>query len=396
MVCALIEDPNKNASWPRYSEEELEAVTQVLRSGQVNQWTGEHVFSFQKDYANYCQAEHAIAVANGSLALELALRALRVSKGDDVIVTSRSFIASASSIVLCGANPVFADVDANSQNISAATIAPLITKRTKAIICVHLAGWPCNMQEILSLAKDHNLLVIEDCAQAHGAEIDGKPVGSFGDAAAFSFCQDKIISTGGEGGMVLFRDGMPRQWANSYKDHGKKLECFTDSSSKSPTFSYVHDDIGTNFRMTEMQAVIGRIQLGKLDEWNVLRRHNAMIWQDALGQTGCLRTPSPPKEIKHAYYKYYAFVCPEKLKENVSRIDILSALKAENINVSSGSCPEIYREKAFSNYEVSTRPVAHELGQTSLMFEVHPTLSEHGLRKKAELARDIISRFSQT
>jgi len=189
-------------SWPYYAPDEVQAVTDVLLSGKVNYWTGQVSRQFEQAYADYLGVKHTIAVANGTLALDLAWVALGIGQGDEVIVTSRTFLASVSSIVLAGAKPVFADVDVDSQNITVDTIKAVLTPKTKAIICVHLAGWPCDMPAIMAFAREHNLYVIEDCAQAHGAQINGQAIGSFGDIAAFSFCQDKIMSTGGEGGLV--------------------------------------------------------------------------------------------------------------------------------------------------------------------------------------------------
>ena len=212
-----------NTTWPRFDEEEIYAAEQVLRSGKVNYWTGEEGKIFEKEFAEYVGVKHGIAVANGTVALELALEALGIAEGDEVIVPSRTFIASASAVVMRGAVPKIADIDPVSQNISVKSIRDQISPRTKAIIVVHLGGWPCEMDEILAIARNHNLFVIEDCAQAHGASYKGKRVGSFGDIAAFSFCQDKIMTTAGEGGMVVTNN--PTLWkrAWSFKDHGERL-----------------------------------------------------------------------------------------------------------------------------------------------------------------------------
>lgn len=377
-------------SWPFYDQDEIEAVVNILASGKVNQWTGDHVARFETAFQTYSQVPHAIAVANGTVALELALRALGIGPGDEVIVTSRSFVASASCTLLVGATPVFADIDRDSQNITAETIVPLISNKTKAIIPVHLAGWPCDMDAIMKLGREHNLLVIEDCAQAVGARWNGKPVGSFGHAATVSFCQDKIISTGGEGGLVMFQDATPAQWARSYKDHGKALQAMAAHGPGS-AFRYVHEQPGTNYRMTEMQAAIGLVQLGKLDDWIETRQSNARVWREHLGKLSCLRIPWPSDSAHHAFYKFYAFVEPEQLGAGYSRDTILSALDDIGVRAFSGSCPEIYREKAFVDVNVKPHPVAQELGQTSLMFEVHPTLKYDEHRDTAERVASLIS-----
>jgi dTDP-4-amino-4,6-dideoxygalactose transaminase len=362
-----------------YADDEIAAVQQVLASGKVNYWTGTEGREFEREYAAYVGVDHGIALANGSVALELALRALHIGAGDEVIVTPRTFIASASSIVICGAAPVFADVDPDSQNITAETIAPHINSRTRAIILVHLAGWPCDMAPILELAKQRDLKIIEDCAQAHGATYDGRPVGSFGDVAAFSFCQDKIITTGGEGGMLVTRSRSLWEKAWSFKDHGKSHAAIFDrkSASNGP-FNWVHESFGSNYRMTEMQAAIGRIQLRKLDDWITQRRANAQVLIERLSTIPALRIPTPEIRMHHAYYKFYAFVNTRQLRPGWGRDRILTAINRLDVPCFGGSCSEVYREVAFkhSPFRRDVRlPVAAELGDTSLMFPVHPTMT---------------------
>ncbi len=376
-------------AWPFYAEDEIEAVASVLRSGKVNQWTGPEVFAFQDACAKRFNGGHGIALANGSLALELPLRAFGIGPGDEVIVTPRSFMASASCVNLVGATPVFADVERDSGNIGPAGIEAVITDRTRAIIPVHLAGWPVDMHGVMDLAARHDLIVIEDCAQSHGAEIGGKPVGSFGHAAAFSFCQDKIMSTGGEGGFTSFRDRDLWQWAWSYKDHGKSWDK-VNSPPAQPGFRWLHDSIGTNWRLTGPQAAIGLAQLAKLDEWRALRTRNAQIWIDALEGVEGIRIPSVPQGHVHAYYKLYVYVDAGDGSERL-RNEILSRAAAAGLRLFSGSCSEIYLEEAFSDMERPDLPVARELGKTSLMMEVHPTLRPDLLRHRADLLARIAS-----
>ena len=253
--------------WPVYAEDEIAAVAAILRSGKVNALHhGEQTRAFEQAFAERCNASHAIAVANGTLALELALRALGVGAGDEVVVPARSFMASASCVAAAGAIPVFADVDPDTQTLTANTIASALTPRTRAIIVVHLAGWPAAMQEIMVLARAMGLFVIEDCAQAHGAMHDDFPVGACSDAAAFSFCTDKIISTGGEGGMLVLHDHLLWERAWAYKDHGKSPHAGAVIGPPG-TFRWLHGSLGSNYRMTEMQAAIGLCQLTKLDGW---------------------------------------------------------------------------------------------------------------------------------
>ena len=364
------------APWPKFSGDEMNAVRRVLASGRVNYWTGTECREFEREFADYHGVRHAVALANGTLALELALKVVGIGKGAEVIVTPRSYFASASSIVLAGARPVFADVDADSQNLTVDSITAVMTPRTKAILPVHLAGWPCNMPAIMELAQKHDLRVIEDCAQAHGARIDGQLVGSFGDVAAFSFCQDKIMSTAGEGGMLLTNDQSLWSAAWSFKDHGKSWERVHANDHPPLGFRWLHDSFGSNWRMIEIQGAIGRLQLKKLVGWVEKRRSNAERLAVGLQDIGALRIPLPSTRAYHSYYKFYAFVRPERLRPEWTRDRILVALEAEGIPGLSGSCPEIYREEAFSSEGYPTLPVARVLGETSLMLPVHPTLAE--------------------
>jgi len=362
--------------WPNFAEDEVEAVATVLRSGRVNYWTGVEGREFEKEFASYVGTSHAIALANGTIALELALLALGIGPGDDVLVTSRTFIASASAVVMRGARPVMVDVDRYSQNVTAETLHAALTPNTKAIIAVHLAGWPCDMDPIMALADEHGLKVIEDCAQAHGARYKGRPVGALGDVAAFSFCQDKIMSTGGEGGMLVTNDAEVWRRAWEFKDHGKSYDAVYNREH--PTgFRWLHESFGTNWRMTEMQSAIGRVQLRKLPHWVQRRRANADILTKAFLKIPALRVTLPPEEIFHSYYKHYAFVRPQHLKAGWDRDRISGAITARGIPCFSGSCSEIYLEKAFDLPGLRPErrlPVAQELGETSLMFLVHPTL----------------------
>jgi len=370
-------------SWPSYSQEEIEAVTRVLQSGKVNYWTGNECQSFESEFAQFCNAKYAIALANGTLALDLALKALNINAGDEVIVTSRTFIASVSAIVNTGATPIFADVDLDSQNTTPESIKGKISKKTKAIVCVHLAGWPCQMDEIMTIANEFGLYVIEDCAQAHGAKYKDKPVGSIGHIGCWSFCQDKIMSTGGEGGMVATNDEFLWRSMWAYKDHGKSYEAVYEREHPEG-FRWLHESFGTNWRMTEMQATIGRIQLARMDSWQSTRVSNAnKIWNAARQSKG-LRVPNIPDHIEHAAYKCYVFVELSQLKEEWSRDRIINEINALGVPCYSGSCSEVYLERAFDNTEFRPQERllnAKELGETSLMFLVHPTLTEDEIRK---------------
>jgi hypothetical protein len=378
--------------WPAHSDDEIEAVCRVLASGRTNYWTGAEGKAFEAEYAEFVGTRYAVALMNGTVALEAALYGLGIGAGDEVITSCRTFIASASSIVLRGAIPVLADVLPETQNISPQSIASLITPHTKAIIVVHLAGMPCDMPAILALAAKHHLKVIEDCAQAHGAALHGQRVGSMGDVGVFSFCQDKIISTGGEGGMLTTNDRAlwERVWA--YKDHGKSYDAVYHREH-APGFRWVHESFGTNWRMTEMQAAIGRLQLKKMFNWLLLRQRNAAVLTRYFARVPAFKVVSPPASVVHAYYKYYVFLNEKYLKPGWNRDKVLVALLERGVSCSSGSCSEIYREQAFKQANLQPderRPVAKYLGETSLMFQVHPTLTEHDMEKIAETVLQVM------
>ena len=379
--------------WPSFTQEEADAVRDVILSNKVNYWTGQECRTFEKEFAEWTNTAYAVAMTNGTVAIDAALIALGIGAGDEVIVTPRTFLASVSSIVNAGAVPVFAEVDRDSQNITADTIRAALTPRTKAVICVHLAGWPCDMDPIMALADEHGLKVIEDCAQAHGARYKGRPVGSIGHVGAWSFCQDKIMSTGGEGGMVTTNDQAlwSRMW--SVKDHGKSWEAVYEREH-APGFRWVHESFGTNWRMMETQAAIGRIQLRRMADWNTSRTTYAeKIWSTARDLKG-LRTPAIPEDITHAAYKCYVFIEPATLTQGWSRDRILGEITARGVPCFSGSCSEVYLEKAFDNtgWRPSVRlPVGRELGETSLMFLVHPTLSEAEIEKTCSVLRDVMN-----
>ena len=369
--------------WPSFTPEEADAASRVLLSNKVNYWTGQECREFEKEFAAWAGTLYAVALANGTLALDVALKALGIGAGDEVIVTPRTFIASISCVVNAGATPVFADVEPDSGNISAATIARVLTPKTRAMICVHLAGWPCEMDAIMQLAAQHDLKVIEDCAQAHGGSYKGRPLGSIGHVGAWSFCQDKIMSTGGEGGMVTTNDEALWRAMWSFKDHGKSYAAVYEREH-APGFRWLHESFGTNWRMLEVQAVIGRIQLGRMADWSAKRQaYTEQIW-GACRHFAALRVPDVPAHAQHAHYKCYVYVRPEQLKDGWNRDRIVSEINALSVPCFQGSCSEVYLEKAFegSGFAPPQRlSAAHELGETSLMFLVHPTLTEAEIAK---------------
>lgn len=388
--------------WPSFTDEEANSIRNVLLSNKVNYWTGNECRNFEKEFAVFTNSQYAIAVSNGTTALDLALIALELGDGDEVVVTSRTFLASVSSIVNAGASPVFADVSLDLQNITAETISKVITNKTRAIVCVHLAGWPCDMDPIIELAEKHNLSVIEDCAQAHGAKYKGRSVGSIGHVGAWSFCQDKIITTGGEGGMVTTNDRKlwSRMW--SYKDHGKSWENIYEREYP-PGFRWLHDSFGTNWRMTEMQAAIGRIQLTRMDDWSYKRLTNAnAIWNAAkklnglrvpnLGCNGCQNKCDQATGCTHAAYKCYIFVKGTE----ADRDAIMASINEQGVPCFSGSCSEIYLEKAFDNTRFRPEgrlPSAKLLGETSLMFLCHPTLTKDEIKMTCDVMTSVVTDY---
>ena len=386
------------APWPSYTEEEAQAVQRIILSNKVNYWTGTECREFEREFAIFSETHYAIAVANGTVALDLAFKALGTGFGDEVIVTSRTFLASVSSIINSGAKPVFSDVDPDTQNISINSIQAVLTDKTKVIVCVHLAGWPCDMDPIMQLAHEKGIYVIEDCAQAHGAKYKGRSVGSIGHIGAWSFCQDKVMTTGGEGGMVTTNDLeiWSKMW--SYKDHGKSWETVYEKEHPSG-FRWLHDTFGTNWRMTEMQAVIGRIQLKRMADWSAKRQANAnAIWSVAresklfrapeLSCDGCDSLCDKNTGCSHAAYKCYVFVKGDKKLRDF----VMDAINDRGVPCFSGSCSEVYLEHAFDDTDFRPKerlPIAKELGTTSLMFLCHPTLTEAEIQRTCDVIREV-------
>jgi dTDP-4-amino-4,6-dideoxygalactose transaminase len=406
-----------SSPWPCYTAEEIDAVRRVMQSNQVNYWTGVECREFEREFATWVGTPYAVALANGTLALELALRVLGIGPGDEVVVTPRTFIASVSCVVNVGATPVFADVDRDSGNISADTIARVLTVKTRAVVCVHLAGWPCDMDPIMRLAGQRGLKIVEDCAQAHGARYKGRSVGSIGHIGAWSFCQDKIITTAGEGGMVTTSD--ERLWRAmwAYKDHGKSYHAVNETVHTAG-FRWLHESFGSNYRMMELQAAVGRIQLRKMPQWTKLRDENARILANALrpyaGQRGflrlpkwkcsevcdrCDREPEAQTRCAHAWYKFYVYVTPENLRGEWTRNRLIEKITAKGVPCFHGTCPEVYLEKAFDESNVRTiprLPVARELGETSLVFLVHPTISRGEMTRNINILKEIFDEVVRT
>jgi dTDP-4-amino-4,6-dideoxygalactose transaminase len=384
--------------WPYYDQEMIDISSEILKSGKVNYWTGNFCKEFEKAFAKKFEQKYAVSLMNGSVALTAAYMALDLKENDEVITTPRTFIATTSAMQLLNIKPVFVDICRNSGNIKADYIEKAINTKTKAIAVVHIGGWPADMPSICRLAKKYNLKVLEDCSQAHGAKINNKSVGSFGDISTWSFCQDKIITTGGEGGMVSTNNLklMDKIW--SYKDHGKTREAVYEKTH-GPGFRWLHERIGTNLRMTEIQAGIGKIQIDRLNQWIDLRNRNALILYDYLKDIPCIRIPMPDKNIQSAWYKFYVYLEFQKLNLGWDRNRIIRELNQKNFPAFYGSCSEIYMEKGLKNYKISGNKKrlknAEELGKTSLMFLVHPTITYEQITNYAKNIRIILTNASK-
>ncbi len=378
--------------WPEFNSDQVEIVTKVLNSGKVNYWTGKHGKLFEEKFSEWSNCKHSIALSNGSLALSSAYLALGLGEGDEFITTPRTFIATVSSGILIGAKPIFADIDSNSGAITAHSIEPLITKKTKLISVVHLGGWPADMLSICDLAKSKNISVVEDCAQAHGAKINGQSVGSFGDIGAWSFCQEKIITTGGEGGMVTTSCPYLYDKMWSFKDHGKTIESLRNKKN-SLGYKLVHERLGSNFRLTEMQSALGIYQLKKLKEWHYIRKRNANLIYEALKDLKVIRIPRPTSEIQHAWYKFYSYIRQDALLTNWNRDRIINEINKLGYPAYTGSCGEIYLENCIKDKGFAPQnrlKVAKEMGETSLMFLIHPSINIDQMINYANTLRSIL------
>ncbi|MGZ8258209.1 MAG: DegT/DnrJ/EryC1/StrS family aminotransferase [Methylotenera sp.] len=398
----MLNHPNVSP-WPYFENDEIDAATKTLTSGKVNYWTGELGKQFENSYAKSVGRKYGIALSNGTVALELALRVLGIKAGDEVIVTSRSYVASASCVVLLGAVPVFADVEFESGNISAETIEPLITNKTKAIIPVHVGGWPCDMPRIMALATKYGLKVVEDCAQAHGASVSGKSVGAWGHASIFSFCQDKIISTGGEGGLLLLDDEASFKQAWSYKDIGRSYDAVFHQQHPSG-FRWLTESAGSNFRMTEFQAAIGLKQLEKLPRWIEKRNQHANAIIEVLKSFDFINVPvlSNKSGNQNAYYRLYATINPGYkavfLGEESLRDAIVNQLVKEGVPCFFGTCAEIYREKLFVDLGYCPKTPfknARFFSDYAFCFLVHHTITSSQMGHITTMIKSVLLKINE-
>jgi len=382
--------------WPNYTDQEINKVIKVLKSGNVNYLSNNEGRKFEKEFSKLFGSKYSIALSNGTNALELSLMAINLNTDDEVIVTSKSFIASASAVVAMGGKPIFSDIDINSQNISSNFVEKLMTKQTRALICVHLGGWPCNVVELLRLCRKYGIKLIEDCSQAHGAKFKNRYVGTFGDFGTWSFCNDKIISTGGEGGMITTNSYKNYKLLWSLKDHGKNKEKYY-LTNKNNAFKFVHDKFGTNYRLTEMQSAIGRVQLKTLKARLKIRNRNANRYMKNLSKLKVLIIPNIPKEINHSFYRLYLRFNFKYIKKGWSKNRILYNLNKQGFLCSEGSCSEIYRENCFINsiYRVKKRlPNARILSLTSFALLVDHTISINQIDINSKIAINFLNEIS--
>ncbi len=374
--------------WPSFTSKEINQVSLILKSGKVNYWTGKYCKIFEKNFSRYHKLKYSVTVNSGTSALECAIKSLNLKKGSEIITTPRSYYTSASSIINCGMKPKFSDISIDSQNLDPIKLEKSINKKTKAIICVHLSGYPCDMNRIIKIAKDNNIYVIEDCSQAHGASILNKKVGSFGDISAWSFCQDKIISTGGEGGMVATNKLKLYKNVLSIKDNGRNYEKIK-KISYSGSFNYIHDFIGSNYRMTEIQAIIGISQLKRLDQMILRRNSNAKIFNNYFHDLDSIFLLLHNPKNTNAYYRYYLFV-----KKSKNQKILINKIRSKGIECIAGSCPEIYLEKYFKdNFKFKEMLGAKYLATRSVCLKVDQTLDIKIIHQQAKIIRKEIKKL---
>ena len=335
--------------WPVFAEETFSDVLEPLKSGKVNYWTGKKGMEFEKEWAKWNGAKFAISCTNGTAALHIAVSSLGIGPGDEVIVPSYSFIASSFAIVQAGAIPVFCDVT-EDHTIDPDLIEPLITERTRGIIVVHLYGVVADMGPILSIAKKHKLKVIEDCAQCFGGEYNGIKAGVIGDIGCFSFCQSKHFTTGGEGGMVVTNNEDLAWECRSFRDHGYDVKERMNMLALEEKLPYIHNRVGFNYRMTEIQSIIGLNELKRLDSWNLKRRFDYAKMYDAAftNLKGVKKIPINTQERKNAYWWYPVILDTEIMDTDAT--GFINELHKQSIPCYGIQWPEAYLERAYREH----------------------------------------------
>ena len=367
--------------WPVYGEPEIELIADILRSGATHFVRSPVSADFEARFAAWNGSRHGICCNSGTSAIHMALAAVGVGPGDEVIVPPRTFIGTVSPVLYQNAVPIFADITPDTHNIDPAAVRAAITERTKAIIPVHLAGIPCDMDAIMRIAEEHNLVVVEDCAQAHGAKYKGRKVGTFGHVNAFSMQDSKILNTTGDGGMVTTDNAAYAAFCREFRNHG-----FLSTRPTGDLNVYVHPRLGYNYRMTEIQAAVGLKALDRLDAYLATRRANAACLSASIRGIDGLMPMSEPEECSSAFYRYYCTLAPDRFR--VGRDQFVKALVAEGIEANRGTCAELYMQEFFRtkaahswderiypgtvDYTKVVCPVARRVGQETFGLELAP------------------------
>ena len=409
---------NKLAGWPQFDENAIRSVEAVLRSGKVNYWTGKRGMEFEQKFAAWQGSRYAVSVATGTAALHVALSALGIGPGDEVIVPSYTFIASSFSVVQAGAIPRFADVNLDDHCISVESARKLVNQRTRAIMPVHLYGNVCDMDPILAFAREHNLYVIEDNAEAFGGAYKGRKTGAWGHMAACSFCQNKTFTTGGEGGMVTTDDEDLAWRARSFRDHGYDVKQRLSLLELEQKLPYIHNMVGWNYRMTEMQSAIGLAELERMDNWNMpARRRNAKILTGALKQCPEVKyLPIDTPERQNGWYVMAFSLDIENMTCNIR--EFVDAAAAEGAPCWKVFWPQCHTERAFREHQAFgqsgfpfrskeyTNPASADYGNVdvpnALWHETHtftcfgyPTYTEEDMRQIANALVKVIRAYSK-
>ncbi len=379
-------------NWPNFNKNLIVKVGEILKTGKINYTTGPYGKKFENEFSKFVGNKYSVAICNGTAALEVAIKSLRLPKNSEIIVPARSFFASAACIVNTGHTPIFADVDILTQNISLKDVKKKITKKTKAIICVHLGGMPCEMYGLRKIANQNKIKIIEDCSQAHGASIKNKQVGSFGDISTWSFCNDKIISTLGEGGMVSTNKKRLFEFCKRYINHGASL----NNKINSEKFIYNKNYFGTNLRITEIQSLTGLEQLKDLIKVQKKREKMAKSYFDLISKyQNYFQCYYPSKQTKSAWYRFYFFIKKDVRFYKKLRFEIIKKLKQSKVKCFTGSCPEIYLEKSFKklrNFKIVRLENCKILGETSIALEVNHTLNYFQHKKNLLKIKKVIEK----
>ena len=402
--------------WPQFNPKTADDVRQVIESGLVNYWTGKKGMQFEEMFRDWAGAKMAISCTNGTAALHIGLASLGIGPGDEVLVPSYSFIASSFAIVQAGAVPVFCDVT-EDHTIDPDDIERKITPTTKGIVCVHLYGVVCDMARIMSIAKKHNLYVIEDVAQCIGGKFNGQMTGTIGDVGCFSFCQSKHFTTGGEGGMVLTNNEDVGWEARSFRDHGYDVKKRMNMLALEEKLPYIHNRVGFNYRMTEIQSQIGINEMERFDSWNLARRLEfAKMYDQAFaGLKGIARLPLNTEERVNSYWWY-----PITLDLDLLTIDaptFVKKLVEMKVPCYGIQWPEAYEEQAYKQligfgtanfpfhskeytregltYENALCPVAKSLRARTVNLFLHPTWERAHIQRVIDAFKKILADYQK-